>query len=159
MTIDDIECFVPTDVIILFLFTAFGELVLQEKKEMREMKQRLMEIEEQLQRFQNEDHNEVSWRIFIQLALFILDKNSQFVKLFRSRSPIISSVTKFFPYYFVQGILSESLLRQLIDDNSRTTSQATTILDSISSTSYDTTSSFDKTSVISSVASTPRSEQ
>ena len=41
------------------LFVAFGELVLQEKKETREMKQRLMAIEEQLQRFQNEDHNEV----------------------------------------------------------------------------------------------------
>lgn len=39
---------------------AFGELVLQEKKEAREMTQRLMVIEEQLQRFQNEDHNEVS---------------------------------------------------------------------------------------------------
>ena len=42
------------------VIAAFGELVLQEKKEMREMKQRLMTIEEQLQRFQNEDHDEVS---------------------------------------------------------------------------------------------------
>ena len=40
-------------------FVAFGELVLQEKKDVREMKQRLMAIEEQLQHFQNEDHDEV----------------------------------------------------------------------------------------------------
>ncbi|CAB3983201.1 Hypothetical predicted protein [Paramuricea clavata] len=95
----------------------FGELVLQEKKEMREMKQRLMTIEEQLQRFQNEDHDE--------------------------------------------GILSESLLRQLLDDSSRTTSQATTILDRLASTSHscDTTSSFDESSVISSISSTPTMRQ
>jgi hypothetical protein len=36
---------------------------------MREMKQRLMTIEEQLQRFQNEDHDEVSWK---KLTLFML---------------------------------------------------------------------------------------
>lgn len=44
------------------IFPAFGELVLREKKEMRDMKQRLMLIEEQLQRFQNDDHDDVSWK-------------------------------------------------------------------------------------------------
>ena len=42
-----------------FIFAAFGELVLQEKKDVREMKRRLMAIEEQLQHFQSEDHDEV----------------------------------------------------------------------------------------------------
>ncbi|XP_028398355.1 fibrous sheath-interacting protein 1-like isoform X2 [Dendronephthya gigantea] len=93
----------------------FGELVLQEKKEMREMKQRLMAIENQLQGFQDDDHDE--------------------------------------------GILSESLLRHLLDDSSRTTSQATTIFDRISSTSYDTTSSFDSSSVISIITSPSMEEQ
>ena len=44
----------------LILFVAFGELVLQERKETREMKQRLLTIEEQLQSFQNQDCDEVS---------------------------------------------------------------------------------------------------
>ena len=44
----------------VILFVAFGELVLQERKETREMKQRLMTIEEQLQSFQNQDCDEVS---------------------------------------------------------------------------------------------------
>lgn len=86
--------------------TSYGELVLQETKELREMKQRLFAIEDQLKRFQDSDHNE--------------------------------------------GVLSESLLRQLLDGSSRTTSQATTILDRISSMSTsmscETTSSFDNTS-------------
>lgn len=85
---------------------AYGELVLHETKDMRDMKLRLLAIEEQLNRFQNLDNDD--------------------------------------------GVLSESLLRQLLDGDSRTTSEATTIFDRVSSNStsmsYDTTSSFEKSS-------------